>query len=332
MIFFAGPGQDCNGNHGSPLILLNEAKGERKQYCNPSSKKAIIFGFNDKNESESLKENIQRYLSCCHKSECQKSECLFKLEENVFVRDLDFKDCFSSEILKQKLACEDFGKFVLLDQFGFSQVDETVFKELARSPSTDFIFFIASSFIARFKDHPYTKKYIDTSKIDFDNAKPVDKHGLIADYFAQLIGNEQEFYLHHFTIRKGANYYGLIFGTGHTYGMEKFLKVCWAHDELAGESNDNKYGDYQKGTLFYDPENSNKIELVKRELRAKILSGDISDNISGLKFALKRRCLPKLFVHMAKELERQNLIKRVGKVNDQATKIHSVPRYQIVLA
>src|SRR5690606_28512521 len=49
--FFAGSGKDCDGNYGSPLILLNEAKGDGCKVCASLGSKEIIFAFNDKNKS-----------------------------------------------------------------------------------------------------------------------------------------------------------------------------------------------------------------------------------------------------------------------------------------
>lgn len=31
--------------------------------------------------------------------------------------------------------------------------------------------------------------------------------------------------------------YGLVFGSNHTYGIEKFLKICWSLDPQRGEAN-----------------------------------------------------------------------------------------------
>ena len=44
--FFAGSGTDSLGKPGSPIILLNEAKGENCKICNSVNGKQIIFGFN----------------------------------------------------------------------------------------------------------------------------------------------------------------------------------------------------------------------------------------------------------------------------------------------
>lgn len=82
-------------------------------------------------------------------------------------------------------------------------------------PRTDFIFFISSSFIKRFKEHPNTKEHIDTQQIKFDESQPKECHRIIADYFKKLVPEDKEYYVHHFTIHKEntGNYYGLIFGT-----------------------------------------------------------------------------------------------------------------------
>ncbi|MEW6713328.1 MAG: hypothetical protein AB1403_26140, partial [Candidatus Riflebacteria bacterium] len=121
----------------------------------------------------------------------------------------------------------------------------------------------------------------------------------------------------------------LIFGTNHTYGMEKFLKVCWEEDKLAGESNDNKFGDEQEGSLFFGMEPPKKIELVKNELKTMVLQKLITNNIDGLKMAMRKRCRPKVFVELIKELEKQGLIQRFGQVNNRSEKIHDIPEYKI---
>lgn len=48
--------------------------------------------------------------------------------------------------------------------------------------------------------------------------------------------------------------------------MEKFLKVCWKHDKLAGESNCNIENDFELGSLFFDPSNTNKKQRVLEEI------------------------------------------------------------------
>jgi len=111
--------------------------------------------------------------------------------------------------------------------------------------------------------------------------------------------------------------------------MEKFLKVCWKHDIFSGEANYNIDNNYEKNTLFYHPDNNVKKETVSKEIRKQILSGLITDNISGLKFAMHNGCEPKLFTEGIQILEKEKLIERLGEVNNQSSNIHKAKVYHI---
>lgn len=328
--FFAGSGTDVDNNWGSPLILLDKAKGKEQKYC-LKAKKEIIFIFNEalKDKSLELKENVDNHIEECKiKNSC--SDCVYDYTINNF----NFKDIFSNNTIKNILTNKDYGKFVLLDQYGFKEIDEDIFKQLITFPKTDFIFFISSSFIKRFKEHPNTTKYIDTSKISFENRKPNEIHRTIANYFRDLIPKGKEYYLHHFSIRKEAkkgNYYGLIFGSNHTLGMEKFLKVCWKHDKFSGEANYNIDNNFEATSLFGALGENIKKDTVKQELKEKILSGNINNNLTGLKYTMYKGCEPKLFTEVVKELEHSKKIERQGNINYSSTNIHRAKIYQIKL-
>lgn len=202
--FFAGKGFDIDGYPGSPVLLFEEAKGKDCSVCNSLNGKEIVFAFNDKDNSDCLEKAVSQYVSNCQLSFCKKNSCNFQ----IYYGNHSFKDAFNGEKVQKILNQPDYAKFILLDQFGFKEVEEDIFIKLTKAPKTDFIFFIASSFIDRFKQHPAVKKYFDTSQIEFDNVQPKERHRLIANYFKRLIDN-REYYIHHFTIKKGGNYYGL---------------------------------------------------------------------------------------------------------------------------
>ena len=319
--FFAGSGTDIEGNLGSPLILLDKAKGEDRKYCS-KAQKPIKFFFNEGKvrKSNELQQNTDTFIESCKiNNDC--SNCIYEYH----ISNYNFQELFNNPSLKRIFENRNIAKFVLLDQYGFSQINDDIFKQLISFPKTDFIFFISSSFINRFKDHPYTKQHIDTSKINFDDKGTKEIHRAVADYFRSLIPDDKEYYLHHFTIKKGANYYGLIFGTNHTLGMEKFLKVCWRHDKLSGEANFKiESDDYEEGTLFYNPENTVIKEKIKSEIKELILSGKISDNKIGLKFALTKGCEPKLFTEVVQNLINDKSIEIVGKFNKKSKNIHRI--------
>ena len=168
------------------------------------------------------------------------------------------------------------------------------------------------------------KNYFDVNKIDFDNSRPEECHRIIKEYFENLIPSGKEYYLHSFTIQKVSNYYGLIFGTSHSLGMEKFLKACWDEDPLSGDSNCNIDNDYEVGSLFYDESQSSRKVKMKQDLREKILAGKIKNNAVGLKYTLKNGCLPTLFVEVAKELKQEGKITIKGTFSESAANIHKI--------
>ncbi len=324
---FAGSGMDTKGFPGSPLILLDEAKGDGCQYCNTlkysQSGKQVYFVFNEfiKSKYEELTNNVLTFQDKCMELRgC--TEC--PIRKGIRTYNKDFKDVLSNEKIGRILQNKKYGKFVLLDQYGIKQVTEEVFSKLVNYPKTDFIFFISSSTINRFKDFEAIQQYFDINKINFDESKPKECHRLIKEYFEGLIPTGKDFYLHSFTIKKGSNYYGLIFGTSHSLGMEKFLKVCWEEDKLSGDSNCNIDNDYEEGSLFYDETQTQKRVTVKQELRNNILNGTIQDNISGLKFALRCGCQPSIFVEVVNGLKKDGKIEIVGEFNRKAANIHRI--------
>lgn len=250
------------------------------------------------------------------------SDCPIK--EGIHTCNEDFQNLFADKKIDKIFKNKVYGKFVLLDQYGIKQVTEEVFSKLVDFPKTDFIFFISSSTITRFKELHSIKQYFDTNKMNFDDVQPKECHRLIKEYFENLIPNGKDYYLHSYTIKKGSNYYGLIFGTSHSLGMEKFLKVCWTEDPLSGDSNCNINNDYEEGTLFYDESRTRKKDTVKQELKDKILSGNIRDNMSGLKYALHRGCQPSIFVEAIEELKEKGKVEIIGTFNEKAVNIHKI--------
>ncbi|MBT3422177.1 MAG: three-Cys-motif partner protein TcmP [Bacteroidetes bacterium] len=326
--FFAGSGKDLDNNSGSPLVLLDKAKGTGRKYC-INSKKEIKFLFNEgeQDKSTELKQNVAQHIEECKQyNNC--TDCIYQYR----VENYNFQEIFTSPTITKIFKNKEFGKFILLDQYGFSQIDEQIFKQLIAYQKTDFIFFISSSFISRFREHPNTTKYIDTSKINFNEIRPNEIHRAVAKYFRDLIPQSKEYYLHHFTIQKEdkkGNYYGLIFGSSHSLGMEKFLKVCWKHDAFSGEANFNIDNNYEKGTLFEHLGENVKKDTVSDIIKQLILSGEISDNITGLKFAMHNGCEPKLFTEVVQKLEKEKLIERIGEVNNKSSIIHRAKTYHI---
>jgi three-Cys-motif partner protein len=327
---FAGSGKDIEGTFGSPLVLLEEARGNENGYCQALRKNAkeVHFAFNEIQPSkyEKLKGHIDNFKNECLRN-CPESSCVF---QNYKCTNMDFTNLFENEEFRQIFNNKNYGKFVLLDQYGLKYVNDEVFRFFVNSPKTDFIFFISSSTIRRFQSHDSVEQYFNTKEIKFDSSEPKRCHQLMAKYFRSLIPKGVDYYLHHFTIQKGSNYRGLIFGSSHSLGMEKFLKVCWKKDTYAGESNCNVENDIQnEQDLFYNPNQTAKKRSIKNKLRNKILSKKILSNLDGLKHTLKRGCLPILYNEVIDELLKENKIKIIGQHTRVTTNIHRAKHYMI---
>ena len=144
---FAGSGMDTGGAHGSPLILLEEAKGAQCQYCKAlkSSRKKVSFIFNEilKSKYESLTNNVDSFQNKCMEAHSC-SDCPIK--EGIHTCNEDFQNLFADKKIDKIFKNKVYGKFVLLDQYGIKQVTEEVFSKLVDSPKTDFIYLIIHNY------------------------------------------------------------------------------------------------------------------------------------------------------------------------------------------
>ena len=319
--FFAGQGLNAEGEYGTAFNILNEIK----PYCDDirKSKKKIYIILNDKEESEILKANVSDFFNTC-KSNCN-GECVFSEDENLIIKAEDFETYFPRiypVMLKRKKAA----KILYLDPFKFI-IDNELFNNLINVPSADFICFMPSFYLKRFPDTPAFNKFVNTQQIDIKNAKAVHCHRLVASYYNSLIPNDKEYYIGCFSVKKDSGYFGLIFGSNHTFGAEKFQKVCWKFDELTGEADyniDRELTYDKQGVLFDDAKIPLKIKQFSLNLENEILKGKIKTDVDAYKFALKNRCLVKHAADKLKELMSANKIEEFKTRNNDIHRIKTV--------
>ena len=244
---FSGPGKDTVGIPGSPLRILTQLKRYQQQGLPGWSRIKIGVHFSDAHSG--------------------KSEALARIAASPewqipgitpTVRQLKFRDALNLHrpILENKRAA----KLLILDQFGVDEITEDVFRDLVRFPVTDFIFFLSSSTLHRFRNHPAIKIKIEHPENSYDVHRAAFAH------FRKLAGDEA--FLGQFSIRKRSNIYGLIFGSQHPLGVHKFLEVAWSNDEIAGEAN----FDIERENIASD-----EMLLPMAELRPKKIQGFESD-------------------------------------------------------
>lgn len=306
---FAGEGKDADGVNGSPLIMLEELMPYCKTILNEDLRLNVLFNEFDKKRFDALKHNINDKLAKCINSElCPSSKsCIL----NVSVENQEFKNLFFDKFPKIKKT-DKLPRFMFLDQFGIKQITESIFKQLVGLKRTDFIFFISSSFANRFAEQPEFKAYLNLSRQSFDINKPYHCHRVVFNYYKQLIPKGTEYYLAPFSIKKGNNIYGLIFGTNHLLGIEKFLNICWGINKNTGDANydiDNEKINPNEPFLFPGLDISNKLQVFKNELQNKIRNNEITTNTQIYRYTFDMGCLPKHANEVIRELRNRQTIK-----------------------
>jgi hypothetical protein len=184
----------------------------------------------------------------------------------------NFIDAFNK--YEKKLYSPYTANLVLLDQSGIKHITESIFLKLAKLKQTDFIFFISSSFFNRFKDDSKFMNHLNINKEDIEKERFYNIHRVIFDHYKKLLPEQTKYYLAPFSIKKGSHIHGLIFGTNHTLGIEKFLKICWKLDGVQGTANFDIDGDkidiYQP-SLFEEFNKPKKRIVFENIVKEKII-------------------------------------------------------------
>jgi len=139
-------------------------------------------------------------------------------------------------------------------------------------------------------------------------------HRLIFQYYKSKIPNNSQIKLYPFTIKKGRNIYGLIFGSNHPLGVEKFLKIAWETNELNGEANFDIDEDWKSAQmLLFGSRKLSKKEKFQLELKEFILSKKEVSNKEVYDFTIENGHIINNALSVIKELE--NKISYTGHHN-----------------
>lgn len=268
--FFCGPGQDPNGVLGSPLILVDELLKQRSLI--QEGRHDVKIFFNDKNKTK------------VHQLEVRCSER--NLPWKIRFESLEFLEAFNK-------AREEFGagpSLVFIDQNGVKHITRAVFAVLTHADTTDFLFFTASSFKWRFGD-------LLAPELAFpDGVSYLEVHRVLADLYRTWA--PKNVYIGHFSIKKARNIYGLIFGSQHWRGLQKFLEIVWKLDAQCGEADYELEPDI--GQCSFDFEGGGilvkkrKVELFQDKLAELISAGKFRDDEAVALYCLVNGFLPRV--------------------------------------
>ena len=253
--FFSGPGQDPQGNPGSPLIVQDEIKSFCRIHAARKADASVRLFFNDiaPNHVSKLRDILQE-------SRCPKDCCRYEFSS------LPFDVALERQLPSMKPP--DAANLVILDQCGVTEVTPDTVKIIVGCGATDIMFFLSTSFLRRFAAEPEMQ-----SKFDIDpNLAKIEEndtiHRYICQYFREKL-RDNAIVLAPFSLKKGSNIYGVIFASANLNGLERFLKVCWRLDKHAGEANYNIDHDASWGgqrVLFAESDKPTKVDRFEQDM------------------------------------------------------------------
>jgi three-Cys-motif partner protein len=271
--FFAGPGADVEGVFGSPLRTLDELQAAKRLRFQGWPKVRIAAHFFDSDRAKVDQLRVRAAGPLADLSDV-----------SVEIEPWNFDRAFESA--RPTLQRRDTAKLVFIDQFGVDVVSDDIFRELVSFPTCDVLFFISSSTLYRFRDHPAIKQKIQ---------RPNDHyhvHRAVADYYHGLLPKSSPYFLGHFSIKKGANVYGLIFGSRHPKGMAKFLNVAWKTDAMNGEANfDINRDDFGPLASLFDA-SPTKLSAFEAHLERALVEGRVTNEAAVIRLCFSHGVKP----------------------------------------
>ena len=256
--FFAGPGSDLDGSPGSPLIAIDEVKSaliKNGRFDTPR----VDLHFNELNNT---KEAALRELIA--------QQPTGPSNMTSTVTRMLFKEAFLSLVPRMT---GEVANLVFLDQNGIKQVSRDVIERLASLPRTDLLFFVSSALVNRFKRLPEIRGCVPIADDDFERMRGDNVHRILADAYRRWLPMTSGYFMASFSIRKGANVYGLVFGSGHPLGIDKFLRVAWKKGGDANFDIDNDGINPLEPKLFAEMDRPSKLREYENELRNAIICG-----------------------------------------------------------
>lgn len=302
MDLFAGPGYSVSGQEGSPIRILRQVENQVGNIFKMKKKVLIYFNEYDKGKCQKLKEACDEY--------CNSHEKLKRAIESGYVKYSVYNKDVA--LLFPRVKDKFLNKFpilLFLDQNGIKFMSDAYFKPLLLAKKVDFLFYVSSSYIVRFGNTEELKIIID---IDMEKAKASPYKYIHKEILVQLkerIPQQCKTRLYPFTIKKGSNVYGIIFGASHPKGVEKFLTTAWKENSTNGEANFDIDDDCNKGhaDLFGHVEFT-KMMKFEKDLTDAILAKAVKTNKDAYDFALEHGHLPKHASHVIKKLKKLNKV------------------------
>lgn len=299
--FFAGTGYDIDNVPGSPIRILRQIKGQIGNIFHQGTKIFLIFNEYDKTKCDQLRLACDKYVS--EDAELKRAKD-YKILNYKVLRE-DFKDLFPKWIEH----INRYPSLVFLDQNGVKFTSDKYFMPLVNSHSTDFLYFISSSYVKRFGGTEEFAKAISYNSERAENEPSTWIHRNVLEELRKRIPQGNNTKLYPFTIKKNANVYGIVFGASHPRAVDKFLATAWKENSINGEANFDIDDDLNKIQLdLFGLQRLTKIQKFQQELREKIISRVLVTNKDVYDYTLEQGHIPSHAKEEMKRMKEEGLV------------------------
>ncbi|NVJ46753.1 MAG: three-Cys-motif partner protein TcmP [Cytophagia bacterium] len=324
--FFAGTGYDLEGVSGSPIRILDKIN----EQIGPLYQKnvQVILHLNEYEPSKKKQEKYQLLEHSCNEYLSKKKSLNARVQIEFY--NEDFEDLFP----KLYPTIKAFPSLVFLDQNGIKFLSEKYFLELEKTKETDFLYFVSSSYFWRFGDSEQFKVHL---KIDMDQIKNEQYHKIhrsITEQIRQKLPFKTKLKLYPFSLKKGTNIHGIIFGASHPRAVDKFLDIAWKTNKINGDANFDIDDEATIDQLeMFNPPRLSKIQSFQKNLKEKLLQKEITNNFQALDYTYGQGHIPAHAIDTIKELVKDKKITYNGRTSginyNQVHKLRNLITYSL---
>jgi three-Cys-motif partner protein len=325
--FFSGPGFDSVNVPGSPIRLLQKID---EQLGNILVKKTkIILHLN---EFEPNKKKQEKY-------DLLKVNCQHFLDGHpkfrYFLTILYYNENAEELFFKLLPTIKKYPSLVYLDQNGVKFISQEYIDELDKLTTTDFLYFVSSSFFRRYGTTDEFKKVLEIDPKELECEEYRNMHRLVCAKIKSRLPNKTELKLFPFSIKKNKNIYGIVFGAKNYAAVDKFLAISWKRNAVNGEADFDIDDDRDKGQLIlFGEQKMTKIEKFQVDLETKLLEKSVITNKTVLIYTYECGHIPQHAVEIIKKLKTEKKLKYDSKspyLNyENVFRKNNIIKYQII--
>ncbi|SDF24596.1 three-Cys-motif partner protein [Dyadobacter soli] len=303
--FFAGTGYDKNGIAGSPIRILDKIKDHIGYIFQKRVKIRVYVNEYEPNKVSQRKHEL--LVKACN--EYLETNQDVKRAIEILTYNEDFETLFPKLLPEIKL----YPSLVYIDQNGVRFLSDKYLLQFEKMTQTDFLYFASSSYLRRLGHTEQFKKHL---QLDIELLKEVPYNLVHRNLISQLtlrFSNNTKLRLYPFSIKKGTNIYGIIFGASHPRAVEKFLSIAWKKNDVNGQSNFDMDQDIPSAQLdLFGIQKLTKIQKFKSTLRDMVLTGQITSNFEALDFVYAEGHIGKHAADVLKEMKQKGEVSYIA--------------------